>query len=90
MYSIPRVEQMETPSGSPAPNQFKIFFKDGVAFQSYNSIVAVKYDDGRIELGRYCDYSTTTGKYRNQFLGEGIKETRRKLEEGIYTLNEEL
>ena len=32
------------------------------------------------------DYSVTTGKYRNQFLGEGIAETRKKIASGEYKL----
>ena len=32
------------------------------------------------------DYSVTTGKYRNQFLGEGIKETREKIANGTYKI----
>ena len=35
---------------------------------------------------RYWDYSVTTGKYRNQFLNEGIAETRSKIESGEYML----
>lgn len=35
---------------------------------------------------RYWDYSATTGKYRNQFLNEGIAETRKKIESGEYVL----
>lgn len=34
----------------------------------------------------YWDYSATTGKYRNQFLNEGIAETRKKIESGEYVL----
>jgi len=34
----------------------------------------------------YWDYSRTTGKYRNQFLGEGIADTRAKIESGEYKL----
>ena len=34
----------------------------------------------------YWDYSTTTGKYRNQFLGETKKETERKIKSGEYAL----
>jgi len=32
------------------------------------------------------DYSRTTGKYRNQFLGESKKETERKIKSGEYQL----
>ena len=34
----------------------------------------------------YWDYSRTTGVYRNQFLGEGIVNTRAKIESGEYKL----
>ena len=59
-------------------------------FQSYQSTIARKIyapDGVRVELDiASWDYSATTGKYRNQFLGEGIAETRRKIESGEYTL----
>jgi hypothetical protein len=32
------------------------------------------------------DCSKTTGKYRNEFLGEGIADTRRKIKDGTYEL----
>lgn len=66
----------------------------GELFQSYNSVIALKaYDCNntgntfRVFLDeRFWDYSVTTGRYRNQFLGEGIAETRKKIESGEYTL----
>ena len=36
----------------------------------------------------YWDYSVTTGKYRNQFLGETKKETERKIASGEYILTD--
>ena len=55
--------------------------------QSYNSMIAVKTCDGKIELDLHkWDYSRTTGKYRNHFLGESKKETEKKIKEGIYEL----
>ena len=71
-------------------NQFIIYMDDGsVAFQSYNSIIAVK-KNGTITLGKDWDYSKTTGKYRNMFLGEDKATTKRKLDAGIYLYNENL
>jgi len=65
-------------------------FKTRTTFQSYSSIIAIKTvweDDLKIELDRdKWDYSTTTGKYRNQFLGETKKETERKIKSGEYVL----
>ncbi len=62
-------------------------------FQSYNSII-VKRDKFRAGVTKrqiwldenYWDYSVTTGKYRNQFLGETKKETEAKIKSGEYIL----
>lgn len=70
-----------------APNQF--FFEDNGRryFQSYNSVIACKNVSGGVELDKnYWDYSKTTGRYRNQFLGEDKKETLKKIASGQYTL----
>ena len=56
-------------------------------FQSYNSIIVKKYSDGSVELDdRFWDFSKTTGKYRNVFLGERKQETETKIKQGIYKL----
>lgn len=69
------------------PNQFEIVTNEGTFFQSYNSIIAVKRPDGKVELdSHYWDYSKTTGKYRNIFLGEDRKATEKKIKSGEYTL----
>ncbi|MBV6446389.1 MAG: hypothetical protein IFNCLDLE_02687 [Ignavibacteriaceae bacterium] len=84
-----KVSQMESPkSGSPVANQYEIRTDDGVYFQSYRSIIAFRpYGDGKIVLDEYYwDYSRTTGKYRNEFLGENTAETRKKIKSGEYIL----
>lgn len=66
----------------------------GTMFQSYDSnIVLIAHDCGntgnihRVFIDEnYWDYSVTTGKYRNQFLGETKKETQEKIDSGEYTL----
>ncbi len=66
----------------------------GTAFQSYDTIIAM--------IATHCgntsniskvfldadswDCSVTTGKYRNQFLGESIADTRKKIASGEYSL----
>lgn len=71
---------------SMAENQFVIYTDDAILFQSYNSIIAKK-ENGQICLDeRYWDYSKTTGKYRNQFLGETKKETEKKIKSRVYKL----
>ena len=75
---------MSTSRGGKAANQFQLYYSNGVVFQSYESIIAIKLDDGTIILGSDYDYSKTTNKYRCAFLGEYMKETRQKLEDGTY------
>ena len=83
-----KVRQMKSVrSGKPVANQFIIYTDEGNYFQSYDSVIAFKGDDNKITLDEYYwDYSRTTGVYRNQFLGEGIVNTRAKIETGEYKL----
>lgn len=79
---LPRVENMTSSRGNDVPNQFIIYTKDSVIFQSYSSIIAV-VNNGRTILDRETwDYSTTTGKYRNQFLGMNKKEIEESIKQG--------
>ena len=56
--------------------------------KDYESIIAKK-SQGKIYLDDYFwDYSRTTGKYRNEFLGECIAETRAKIKSGEYILTD--
>ncbi|HAI37947.1 MAG TPA: hypothetical protein DCM40_07385 [Maribacter sp.] len=81
------VTNMKSPRGNKVPNQFIITTKDGTYFQSYQSIIALIKNDGSVVLDDYYwDYSRTTGKYRNEFLMEGIAETRQKIASGEYQL----
>ena len=91
------VYNMTSPRGNrEVPNQFIITTEAGQYFKSYNSIIAfIPSEHHKVMNGieyktvldeRYWDYSTTTGKYRNQFLGEGIEDTRRKIKSGEYLL----
>lgn len=83
-----KVENMSSSRGREVPNQFIITTDDGRFFQSYKSIIAYRpYRSGKTILDeKYWDYSTTTGKYRNEFLGEGIADTRKKIASGEYLL----
>jgi len=82
-----RVENMTSARGNKVANQFLVTDDKGNEyFQSYRSMIAKK-SQGKIYLDEYYwDYSTTTGKYRNDFLGEGIADTRKKIETGEYIL----
>ena len=84
-----KVAQMLNDRGQAVKNQFYIFDQDNsvVMFQSYNSIIAKRDNNGNVELDQnYWDYSLTTGKYRNVFLAEKKPETEKKIKQGIYKL----
>ena len=77
---------MESNKGNKVANQFLITTDEAFYFQSYNSIIAKRTKDKIFLDEKFWDYSTTTGKYRNQFLNEGIADTRKKIKSGIYVL----
>ncbi len=96
-----KVRNMTNGKGRAIPNQFIITdegrgalgnFTERRVFQSYDSvivIITVWPDKTRIELDKtYWDYSVTTGKYRNQFLGETKRETEKKIRSGEYILTD--
>lgn len=85
-----KVQNMTAPKrgGGKVPNQFIV--RDGNIewFQSYDTVIAqVNLVTGETTLDeKSWDCSATTGVYRNQFLGEGIAETRKKIASGEYKL----
>jgi hypothetical protein len=92
---IPRVRNIIGSAGNPVANQFIISGvvcengQKGTVFQSYGSVIVFspgKCGEKTILDERYWDYSRTTGKYRNIFLGENKKETQRKIDDGTYIL----
>lgn len=73
--------------GNAIANQFIIKIDGTLYFQSYGSIIVKIEPNGNVYLDKhYWDYSNTTGKYRNQFLGETKKETVAKINDGTYKL----
>ena len=85
-----KVNQLVGNSGNPIANQFEIYTNKGYYFQSYNSVIYFRCSKtGKEYLDKYkWDYSNTTGKYRNQILGEGIDETREKIKRKEYILKD--
>lgn len=81
-----KISNMQSANGNDVPNQFIIEHEGVRWFQSYDSIIAKDGGKQIVLDEKYWDYSVTTGKYRNQFLGEAKKETQRKIKEGIYLL----
>lgn len=97
-----KVKNMTSSSGNKVANQFVITDDENEMsgnaveyFQSYDSII-VKRDKFRTGVrGRQVwldcnkwDYSKTTGKYRNLFLGETTAETKAKIKSGEYILTD--
>jgi len=96
-----KIYNLKSPrTGKPVANQFiaeeegrgangNFLFRE--IFQSYDSVIAEKItwsDRTDIMLdSEKWDYSVTTGKYRNQFLGESKKETEAKIKSGVYKLD---
>lgn len=83
-----RIENMRSTRGNQVPNQFIIYTDQGRYFKSYNSLIVFEPYSGKTQLGNDWDYSTTTGKYRNLFLGEDKKATERKIKDGTYELRD--
>jgi len=82
-----KVYNMTSQKGNQIANQFEIYDKKGRYFQSYNSIIVFINNKGQVYLDEYYwDYSTTTGKYRNMFLGEKKNETENKIKSKEYKL----
>jgi hypothetical protein len=72
------------------PNQFIITDDNKTYFQSYRSII-IKIERTEDKVITYLDpvyynYSRTTSKYRNAFLGESTKEIESKIKQGVYIL----
>jgi hypothetical protein len=94
-----KVQNMTGSKGNKIANQFVVSVPgpnvwpdgtktgSGTLFQSYDSLIAFINFNGQIYLdANKWDYSVTTGKYRNIFLGENKKETERKIKDGTYKL----
>lgn len=83
-----KVSNMQSPRGGIVANQFIIETDQGTYFQSYASIIAfIPKGEGKTLLDKkYYNFSNTTGKYRNIFLGELLPETNKKINSGEYLL----
>lgn len=81
-----KVQNMQSAKGNNIANQFLITDGNKEIFQSYQSVIAIN-EGGKITLDENkWNYSVTTTKYRNQFLGEKTAVTRKKIQSGEYVL----
>lgn len=88
-----KVANFNSSNGNPVPNQFLIHDGPTIMFQSYGTMIATKEflaDDTIVTTldSNSWDYSKTTGKYRNQFLGETKAETLKKIETKEYIMED--
>ncbi len=83
-----KVTNLTSPrSGRAVANQFQIMEGSDIFFKSYDSIIAKVSADLSVTLDEtYWDYSRTTSKYRNLFLGEDTATIKQKVKAGIYKL----
>ena len=85
-----KVRQMLGRTGQPVANQFIITDDEYEYFQSYKTVIAKRHiSSGVVHLdNRAWDYSVTTSKYRNQFLGIDTATTKRRIKSGEIQLVE--
>lgn len=86
---IRKVQNLQSPrSGRDVPNQYDLIHENGIAFQSYGTLIAVRMN-GYLYLTDYHDYSKTTSKYATEWTSFSTKERRAGLESGKFIFIEE-
>lgn len=87
-----RVEQMlSAVTAKPVRSQFVITTPQGNFFQSYQTIVAFRANDGSYVLDPAWDCSRTTLKYLKLFMGDEAAcadVIRKRISAGMYALEE--
>ena len=85
----PTVTNMTSARGNKIANQFLIWTDQGQYFQSYQTIIAFRDNAGNVTHDRNrWDYSITTGKYRNSFLGMNKAQTEKAIKAGQIKLED--
>ena len=89
------VSALRTGANRPNPRQVEVWVAGvGLYFVSYGNVVALKPGnplpgEPTVYLdSKYWCYSSTTSRYRTQFLGENKRETERKLKDGTYAFKD--
>ena len=83
-----KVRQMTGRTGAPVANQFIIQNGEYEYFQSYQTVIAKRHISAGVvtlDADRW-DYSVTTSKYRNKFLGMDTSRIKRDIKSGAITL----
>lgn len=82
--AIRKVQNLQSPrSGRDVPNQYDLIHENGIAFQSYGALIAVRMN-GFLYLTDSHDYSKTTSKYATEWTGFSTMERREGLKSGKF------
>lgn len=92
------INNMVSDKGNKIPNQYVIKLNNCNAFQSYETVIAIRNYDSfhkrwEVFLNKeYYNYSKTTSKYRNKYLGLKTKQIEQKIKSKEFILkpNEEM
>ncbi len=85
-----RIENMLTAGGNPSATQLIIYTDKGKYFQSYDSIIAFIPLQGKPVVSKDYRYSTTTGTYRNKFLGINLNTLERYIKNNTFILVDDI
>ena len=83
-----QVRQMTGRTGAPVANQFIITDGEFEFFQSYQTVIAKRHISAGVvtlDADRW-NYSVTTSKYRNKFLGMNTAQIKRDIKAGRIAL----
>ena len=87
--AIRNVSNLSSPrTWRPVANQYNLVCENGRAFQSYDTLIAVRMG-GNLYLTDAHDYSNTTSKYATEWTGYTTKERREGLKSGQFIFVEE-
>lgn len=93
-----QVTNMESPrTGLPVANQYVIITGDGIYFQSYQTVVAMLDNSGKIWVKENAwEYSKTTSKYLSEWFcnytvynGMTKKQGEKLMRDGVFGIMEE-
>ena len=86
------INNMKSNRGRTIPNQYVIKLDNCDVFQSYETVIAIRdydYVNGKYEVylnKQYYNYSRTTSRYRNKYLGLTTKEIEQKIKAKEFVL----
>ena len=82
------INNMKSNKERTVPNQYVIRLNNCSVFQSYATVIAIHdYDLDEVYLNKeYYNYSKTTSRYRNKYLGLNTKQIEQKIKSKEFVL----